>query len=97
MPPVVIPAAMTLRGYAEALAAWFGQHARLTFLPFEGWKKTVSAQDADSSWGHLEHSPNCYSIAKGQRLLDYQPRYTSLQAVFESVDWLVKQGVIKTQ
>ena len=85
----VSPAAMTLRGYAEALAAWFGQPARLSFLPFEEWKQTVSAQDADSSWGHLEHSPNCYSIAKGQRLLDYQPRYSSLQAVCESVSWLI--------
>ena len=85
----VSPAAMTLRGYAEALAAWFGQPARLSFLPFEEWKQTVSAQAADSSWGHLEHSPNCYSIAKGQRLLDYQPRYSSLQAVCESVSWLI--------
>jgi nucleoside-diphosphate-sugar epimerase len=65
-------------------------------MPFEQWRATVSEEDAERTWDHIAHSPNC-SIAKAQRLLDYQPRYTSLQAVFESVDWLVKEGVFKTQ
>jgi len=90
------PAALTLRGYAEALAGWFGQPARLKFMPFEAWKETVSPQDADGTWGHLEHSPNCYSIAKAQRLLDYHPRYTSLEAIYESVQALVTSGTVKT-
>lgn len=93
---VVSPAAVTLRGYAEAVAAWFGQPARLSFLPWEQWHTTVSEEDAERTWDHIVHSPNC-SIAKARRLLDYQPRYTSLQAVFESLNWLVEQGVIKTQ
>ncbi len=42
----------------------------------------------------IAHSPNC-NIAKAQRLLDYRPRYTSLQAVQESVTWLIGHGVIK--
>ena len=91
---VVSPAAVTLRGYAEATAAWFGQPAHLSLMPFEQWRTTVSEEDAERTWDHISHSPNC-SIAKAQRLLDYQPRYTSLQAVFESVDWLVKDGVVK--
>jgi nucleoside-diphosphate-sugar epimerase len=93
---VVSPAAVTLRGYAEAVAAWFGQPAHLSFMPFEQWRATVSEEDAERTWDHIAHSPNC-SIAKAQRLLDYQPRYTSLQAVFESLSWLVEQGVIKTE
>ncbi|MFZ5918531.1 MAG: NAD-dependent epimerase/dehydratase family protein [Chloroflexota bacterium] len=92
---VVSPAAVTLRGYAEAVAAWFGQPANLSFLPFEQWRTTVSEEDAERTWDHIAHSPNCNMI-KAQRLLDYQPRYTSLQAVFESVDWMVNQGMIKT-
>jgi len=92
---ITSPAALTLRGYAETVAAWFGQDAHLSFMPFEQWRATVSEEDAGRTWDHIAHSPNC-SIAKAQRLLNYQPRYTSLQAVFESVDWLVKQGVIKT-
>ena len=92
---VVSPAAVTLRGYAESVAAWFGQPAHLCFMPWEQWRTTVSEADAERTWDHIAHSPNC-SIAKAQRLLDYQPRYTSLQGIFETVDWLVKQGTIKT-
>jgi nucleoside-diphosphate-sugar epimerase len=92
---VVSPAALTLRGYAEAVAAWFDQPANLCFMPWEQWRAAVSEEDAERTWDHIAHSPNC-SIAKAQRLLGYRPRYTSLQAVFESVDWLVRHGVIKT-
>jgi nucleoside-diphosphate-sugar epimerase len=90
----VSPAALSLRGYAEAVCGWFGQPARLRFLPWEEWKKTVSPQEADSTQDHIAHSPNC-SIAKGQRLVGYQPRYTSLQAVYEAVAWLIEHGVIQ--
>jgi len=55
----------------------------------------VSEKDAAASLGHLEHSPNCYSIAKAQRLVDYQPRYSSLQAVREAVTWLIDHGTIQ--
>ena len=84
---VVSPAALTLRGYAEAIAAWFGQPARLRFLPWEEWRATVSAAEAAATWDHIAHSPNC-SIAKAQRLLEYRPRYSSLQAVCEAVEAL---------
>ena len=90
----VSPAALTLRGYAEAMAAWFGQPANLRFMPWEQWRTTVADSDAEMTWSHIAHSPNC-SIAKARRLLDYQPRYTSLQAVFEAVDWLIRQEIVK--
>jgi nucleoside-diphosphate-sugar epimerase len=90
---VVSPAALTLRGYAEAVAAWFGQPARLRFLPWPEWKQQVSEQEASATWDHIAHSPNC-SIQKAERLLGYQPRYTSTQAVFESVHWLLDQGIV---
>jgi nucleoside-diphosphate-sugar epimerase len=88
---VVSPAALTLRGYAEEVAAWFGRKAALRFLPWEEWKRTVSSEDADITWEHIAHSPNC-SIAKARRLIDYHPRYTSLEAVKESVDWLLRKS-----
>ena len=90
----VSPAALTLRGFAEAAAGWFGRKAVLRFLPMEEYAQTVSAEDASSTFAHLEHSPNCYSIEKSRRLLGYQPRYTSLQAVRESVYWLIQNGKI---
>jgi nucleoside-diphosphate-sugar epimerase len=85
---VVSPAALTLRGYAEAMAFWFGQPARLRFAPWEQWRTTVSEEDSQSTWDHIAHSP-CCSIAKASRLLNYQPRYSSLQAVQGAVDWLI--------
>ena len=86
--------AITLRGYAEKIAEWFGAKANLKFMPFEQWKSTVPRQEADDTYSHISHSPNC-SIEKASRLLDYRPRYSSLEAVYESVSWLIEQGVVK--
>jgi nucleoside-diphosphate-sugar epimerase len=91
---IVSPAALTLRGYAETAARWFGQTANLKLLPWEGWRKTVSDEYATQTWDHIAHSPNA-SIAKAQRLLDYRPRYTSLQAIYESLQWLIQQGIVE--
>ncbi len=91
---VVSPAALTLRGYAETVAGWFGQPARLRFLPWEQWREMVSAEEAQATWDHIAHSPNA-SIAKAQRLLDYRPRYSSLQAIHESVSWLIAHDMVE--
>lgn len=82
---VVSPAAMTLRGYAEAMAAHFGQPARLGFLPWDKWSRTVTEAQARATWDHIAHSPNC-SSAKARERLGYAPRYTSIEAVIEAVD-----------
>lgn len=84
----VSPAAVTLRGFAEAMFAYFGHTPKLRFLPFDQWKETLDPKDAEATWEHIVRSP-CHSIAKGQRLLGYQPRYTSLEAVTQSVDVLL--------
>ncbi len=88
--------ALTLRGYAEGMAAWFGQPANLSYKPWDEWRTTVSEAEAKATWDHITHSPNC-SIAKAQRLIGYQPRYSSLQAVTEAVQWLLAHAVIQTQ
>ena len=90
---VVSPAAVTLRGYAETVAAWFGQKANLRFVSWEAWQADRTEEEVSATWDHIAHSPNC-SITKAQRSLNYQPRYTSFQAVYESVNWLVKQGIV---
>jgi nucleoside-diphosphate-sugar epimerase len=91
---VVSPASLTLRGYAESVAGWFGKTARLRFLPWEEWRATVSKEEAAATWDHIAHSPNC-SIAKARKLLGYNPRYSSLEAVNESLQWLMENQVIK--
>ncbi len=91
---VVSPAALSLRGYAEAVAGWFGQEPRLKFLPWDEWRRTVSEEEARATWDHIAHSPNC-SIAKARRLIGYAPRYSSLEAVYEAVTWLLEHAVIQ--
>jgi nucleoside-diphosphate-sugar epimerase len=93
---VVSPAAVSLAGYAGAVAEWFGQKARIRFLPWEEWRSTVSEKEAKITWDHIARSPSC-SIRKAERLLDYRPRYRSLEAVRESVAWLTANGVIEVR
>jgi len=88
---VVSPAAVTLRGFAERTARWFGHEAALSWLAWDEWKKTVPPADAAATWDHIAHSPNC-SIEKARRLIGYEPRYSSLDAVFESIGWLADRG-----
>lgn len=43
---VVSPEPLTVRAYAEAMFAHFGQAARLGFLPWEEWRHTVTEGEA---------------------------------------------------
>jgi nucleoside-diphosphate-sugar epimerase len=91
---VVSSAALTLRGYAEQVAAWFGHAAQLKFLSWDGWRQGVTERDAAVTWDHIAHSPNC-SIAKARTLLGYEPRYSSLEAIRESLNWLITDGLVR--
>ena len=91
---VTSPAALSLAGYAESVAGWYGKEARIRFLPWEEWRASVPEKEARTTWDHVARSPNC-SIRKAQRLLDYQPRYRSLEALRESLTWLFANGVIR--
>jgi nucleoside-diphosphate-sugar epimerase len=88
---VVSPQAITLREYAERMAEWFGVPAKLKWVPYDEWRRGVSERDAAVTCDHLRHSSNC-SIEKARRMLGYTPRYTSLDAVQESVASLIKSG-----
>ena len=83
--------AITLRGYCEAVARFFGQTSHLVFLPWDHWRETAGAQAAESTWDHIAHSPSI-SVEKARRLIGYDPRYTSLEAVFESLSFLMAAG-----
>lgn len=80
----VSPTAVNLRHYAEAMYRFWGKTPALDFLPFDQWKAGVTAEEAEATWEHITRSP-CHSIEKGQRLIGYQPRWTSLAAVQEAV------------
>jgi nucleoside-diphosphate-sugar epimerase len=85
--------AMTLRGYAHAVAEWFGRKAELGFLPIGQLRQQQSMQDAAATWDHVEHSPNC-SMEKAERLLGFRPRYSAIDAALAGISWLVDNGKI---
>lgn len=89
---IVSEKAMTLRGYAEAIAQWYGQAPCLAFLPWEIWREQSTLEDAEATWDHIAHSPNC-SIDKARKIIGYQPRYSSLQAVTESLEFMQAKGL----
>ena len=76
--------AVTLRGYAEAMFRHYGHEPRLAFLPWDAWAATQDPEEARTTHDHIARSPSC-SIAKAERLLGYAPRYTSLEAVVDSL------------
>lgn len=86
--------ALTLRGFAEAMYRWFGHAPKLEFQPYEAWAKTQGQEEAQATWEHIARSPNC-SMEKARHLLDFQPRYSSLAAVQESVQFLIDAGTIR--
>jgi nucleoside-diphosphate-sugar epimerase len=90
---VCSPAAVSMIGYAQSVARWYGREARVRFLPWEEWRAGASEKDANITWDHIARSPN-FSIEKARRLLNYEPRYRSLEAIRESLsalDWLPVQ------
>jgi nucleoside-diphosphate-sugar epimerase len=90
----VSPQAVNLRGYAEAMYRWFGHEPKLSYLPFDAWKRGVGAEDAQATWEHISRSPS-HSMAKAERLLGFTPRYASLEAVQEAVRWLIAEGRVE--
>jgi nucleoside-diphosphate-sugar epimerase len=93
---IVSEAALTLRGFAEEVARWFGTEARLRFLAWDEWAGLVGVDDRSATWEHLARSPN-HSSVKAQVQLQYEPRYTSLAAVEESLRWMIERGHLLRQ
>jgi nucleoside-diphosphate-sugar epimerase len=83
--------AITLRGYAEAVAGWYGREPNVELVSWEAFRDYVGPESAEATWDHIAHSPSM-SIDKGRALLGYAPRYRSLEAVREAVEWLARQG-----
>ncbi|MDR2513933.1 MAG: NAD-dependent epimerase/dehydratase family protein [Christensenellaceae bacterium] len=72
--------AVTLRGYAREAAGWYGKEAKLRFLPFDEWAKTVKPGEPEQTLTHILHSPSC-SMEKARALLGFSPKYSSYEAI----------------
>jgi nucleoside-diphosphate-sugar epimerase len=84
----VAPSALTVRGYADIAAGWFGQTACLETISWEQFRQITTPEYAESSWGHLRRS-QYLSIEKAKTLLGYAPCYEPETAILESIRWLI--------
>jgi len=86
----VAPWALSLVGCCRFVAGLFGREANLAFLPHDQMARVLGDAWATTQ-DHLLHSP-CASIEKAQRLLGYQPRYTTEQIYTECIEYLLEIG-----
>lgn len=88
---VVAEQAMTCRGLAEAVAGWFDREAVLDLVGWDELERRVGSEHAAATREHVDRSIAA-SIERGRAVLGYAPRYTSLEALRESLRWLVEHG-----
>jgi len=90
---VVAEQAMTCRGLAAAVAGWFGRDPVLDLVDWEGFEQRVGPAHAAATRDHVERSIAA-SIDRARSVLGYAPRYTSLDALHESLRWLVEHNQV---
>jgi nucleoside-diphosphate-sugar epimerase len=90
---VVSEQAMTLRGLAAGVAAWFGREPLLEFVDWPEYERRVGAAHAGATREHVGRSIAA-SIDRARETLGYAPRYSSLEAVYEAVRWLAANGQV---
>jgi len=88
---VVAEQAMTCRGLAEGVAAWFGREPVLDFVDWNELERRVGSQHAAATQDHVDRSITA-GIERARSTLGYAPRYSSLEALHESLRWLVEHG-----
>ena len=90
----VAPYAMSLLGCCRCVAGLFHAEPNLQFVPLGDLRAHVGDASFDVIESHVVHSP-CSSISKGQRLLNYAPRYTTEQIFSESIEYLLESSQLQ--
>jgi nucleoside-diphosphate-sugar epimerase len=88
---VVAEQAMTLRGLAAGVAAWFGREPVVELVEWAEFERRVGAEHAGATREHVGRSIAA-SIERGRDVLGYRPRYTSLDALRESLRSMIADG-----
>jgi len=83
--------ALTVRGYLQVAAGWFGREPVLRHVSWEEYRAVTPAAYAEQSWDHLWRS-HYASIDKARTRLGYAPAYEPQDAVRAAVRWLVRDG-----
>lgn len=88
---VVSEQAMTLRGLAAGVAAWFGRDPMLELVDWVEFERRVGAEHAGATREHVGRGIAA-SIERARSVLGYAPRYSSLDALHEALRWLAANG-----
>ena len=88
---VVSEQAMTLRGLATGVAAWFGRDPVLELVDWAEFERRVGAEHATATREHVGRSIAA-SIDRAREVLGYAPRHSSLDALHEAARWLAANG-----
>jgi nucleoside-diphosphate-sugar epimerase len=88
---VVSEQAMTLRGLARGVAAWFGREALLDLVDWPEFERRVGTEHAGATREHVGRSIAA-SIDRARSVLGYAPRYSSLEALHQALRWLAANG-----
>jgi nucleoside-diphosphate-sugar epimerase len=91
---VVAASALTVRGFLDIAAGWFGQTARTRSVSWSEFRSATTSEFADASWQHLSRS-HFASIDKAKTLLGYAPQYEPDAAVLDGVRWLIEKGDLR--
>ncbi|WP_022882757.1 NAD-dependent epimerase/dehydratase family protein [Gryllotalpicola ginsengisoli] len=83
--------ALTLRGFAAAVAGWFGQEPQLGFAPWDEFAASTTPEFAQTTLEHISRS-HAVSIERARAELGYRPGHTSLEATREALAWLIEHG-----
>jgi nucleoside-diphosphate-sugar epimerase len=83
--------AMTMRGLAVGVAGWFGRQPRLELVGWPEFERRVGAEHAAVTRDHAGRNIAA-SIDRARDILGYAPRYSSLEALHESLRWLAASG-----
>jgi nucleoside-diphosphate-sugar epimerase len=90
---VVSEQAMTLRGLAAGVAGWFGREPTFELVGWSEFERRVGAEHAETTREHVGRSIAA-SIDRARDVLGYRPRYSSLDAIHESLRWLAEHGLV---
>ena len=90
---VVCEQAMTLRGLAAGVAGWFGREPVIELVDWAEFERRAGAEHAEATREHIARGIAA-SIDRARDVLGYRPRYSSLDALHESLRWLAANGQV---
>jgi nucleoside-diphosphate-sugar epimerase len=88
---VVSEQAMTLRGLAAGVAGWFGREPVIELVDWAEFERRAGAEHAGATREHVARGIAA-SIDRARDVLGYRPRYSSLDALRESLRALAAAG-----